>query len=328
MNLAVKETERMLPSTPYGSLPPRMRVLFVTGSGRTGSWLAEAFAADSASDVRLEESIGVVAGLTRLRDEIFDAVLVGHESDELDALDLLDAIRTGSSDEQPIIVLGHQSEQEMSALCFEAGGDAYVCVNSTTTRTLIWQVARAMERHQLIAENRRLQQAQRHRLQMEHEEATRLLAQQRQLISGLETICSGESKASEVIRNSHEARAANVSELPESLVAHYREILRAYVIMGSGNLSDEMTQLADMFATVGVSATQAMLLHLHVLEEMVRGLGSRSARHVMSRADLLILEMTINLAEGYRERLMTQLYPPQQLPLPGFEDITGSSFAA
>ena len=61
----------------------------------------------------------------------------------------------------------------------EADADAYVCVNTTTTRTLIWQVARAMERHELIAENRRLQQTQQHRLQLEHDEATRLLQQQR-----------------------------------------------------------------------------------------------------------------------------------------------------
>ena len=295
-----------------------MRVLFVTGTDRTGSWLAEAFAADSASEVLLEEAVGVATGLARLRDEIFDTVLVGHESVELDALELLDAIRAGSSDDQPIIVLGQQSDQEMAALCFEAGADAYVCVNSTTTRTLIWLVARAMERHRLLEENRRLDQVHQHRLQMEHDEATRLLAQQRQLISGLESIRCDEPHASEVLRNALDD-GPNKSKLPDPLVSPYREVLRAYVIMGSGNLSEEMEQLADLFATAGVTATQAMLLHLEVLEEMVRGLGSRSARHVMSRADLLILEMIINLAEGYRERLMSCANPLRQMKLPGFE---------
>ncbi len=318
MSIDLQETERKLPSTPWGFLPPRMRVLFVTGTDRTGSWLAEAFAADSASEVLLEEAVGVATGLARLRDEIFDTVLVGHESVELDALELLDAIRAGSSDDQPIIVLGQQSDQEMAALCFEAGADAYVCVNSTTTRTLIWLVARAMERHRLLEENRRLDQVHQHRLQMEHDEATRLLAQQRQLISGLESIRCDEPHASEVLRNALDD-GPNKSKLPDPLVSPYREVLRAYVIMGSGNLSEEMEQLADLFATAGVTATQAMLLHLEVLEEMVRGLGSRSARHVMSRADLLILEMIINLAEGYRERLMSCANPLRQMKLPGFE---------
>ncbi len=263
------------------------------------------------------EAVGVANGLARLRDEIFDAVLIGHESEQLDALDLLDAIRAGSSDDQPIIVLGQQSEQEMSVLCFEAGADAYVCVNSTTTRTLIWHVARAMERHQLISDNRRFQQDQRHRLQLEHEEAARLLLQQRRLISGLEKIRGNENMPTEY-GTAGDQQPHPCPDLPQSLIEHYRELLRAYVIMGSGNLTVEMNQLTEMLATAGVTATQAMLLHLHVLEEMVRGLGSRSARHVMSRADLLILEMIINLAEGYRERLVQCLTPPKQLSLPGF----------
>jgi hypothetical protein len=62
-----------------------------------------------------------------------------------------------------------------------------------------------------------------------------------------------------------------------------------------------------------------MLLHLKVLEELIHGLGSRSARHVMSRADLLVLEVMVHLAEGYRSRYLERRHPPQQLALPGFE---------
>jgi hypothetical protein len=40
-----------------------------------------------------------------------------------------------------------------------------------------------------------------------------------------------------------------------------------------------------------------MHLHLQVLEEMIHNLGSRSARHVMNRADLLLQELIIALAE-------------------------------
>ena len=108
-------------------------------------------------------------------------------------------------------------------------------------------------------------------------------------------------------------------DLPAALVIHYRELLRAYVIMGSGNLSDEMNRLADLLASADVTAQQAMRLHLHVLEETVQGLGSRSARHVLNRADLLILEVMMNLAEGYRDRFRQQLHPPVKQLLPGFD---------
>jgi DNA-binding response OmpR family regulator len=307
--MATSVDNAKLPATPWGLLPPRMRVLFITGAGRTGGWLAEAFAADSASEVLLDEILGVQNGLARLRDELYDAVLVSHGSDDLDALDLLDAIRAGSSDEQPIVILGDQSEQEMSTYCYEAGGDAYVCVDTTTTRSLIWIVARAMERNQLIADNRRLQQEQRNRLKREHEEAERLLAQQRAMVADLERIC----------QSGLDGPKGREPDLPQSLLDHYRELLRAYVIMGSGNLSEEMNRLADLLAWAHLSAQQAMQLHLFVLEELVRGLGSRSARHVMNRADMLILEVMIHLADRYRTRYMEGMHPPRQLLLAGFE---------
>jgi DNA-binding response OmpR family regulator len=294
-----------------------MRVLFITGEQRTGGWLAEAFASDSASDVELEETIGVAEGLAMLRDELFDAVLVSHEADGMDALDVLDAIRAGSSDDQPIVVLGDRSQQEMAALTFESGGDAYICVNTTTTRTLIWQVARAMERHALIAENRRLQQSQQQRLRREHEEAHRLLEQQRAMITNLRELCGEQLLAAPAPATS--PALSGSADLPPQLICHYRELLRAYVIMGSGNLADEMDRLAGLLAAATVTPQQAMLLHLQVLEEMIYGLGSRSARHVMNRADMLILEVMIHLSEQYRARYLKRVHPPRQLSLPGFD---------
>jgi DNA-binding response OmpR family regulator len=303
MGLALNHGEKTLPVTPWGHLPPRMRVLFITGPHRTGGWLAEAFASDSASDVHLEEAVGITAGLSRLREELFDAVLVSHETGSLDALEVLDAIRAGSSEDQPIVVLGDQDEQEMAAFCFEAGGDAYICVHTATTRALMWLVARAVERHALIAENRRLQQSQRHRLRLEHAEAHRLLQQQRAMLADLAELCRDE--AATAIPEFDEDGAVPCglpAVLPAQLADHYRELLRAYVIMGSGNMATEMERLTEMLACAAVTPQQAMLLHLRVLEDMISGLGSRSSRHVMNRADMLVLEVMIHLAEQYRTR--------------------------
>jgi DNA-binding NarL/FixJ family response regulator len=315
----------------WGGLPSTIRVLFIANRQRTGGWLAEALAAENARRVVLDEVGGGAAGLARLRDEAFDAVLVSHEPGELDALDLVAGYRAGGADEA-VVVLGNQSEQEVAAACYQAGADAYVCAHTTTTRNLLWVVARAVQRHQLTRENRRLNLAERQRLQRERDEAERLLVQQRALISDLEAIqrqspfCPG--KADPPLRSGGAARAA-VSEskpgrpsapadLPRELTQHYRELLRTYVIMGSGNLAAEMSRLADLLTTAGVSARQTMQLHLQVLEELVGGLGTRSTRHVMTRADLLALEMMIHLAEGYRHRYQERIRPPEQRMLPGF----------
>jgi DNA-binding NarL/FixJ family response regulator len=336
MATALKRSPREAVPAAWQGLPPRMRALYITNRQRTGGWLAEAFANDSASEINLHEAIGSVAGLARLRDENFDAVLVSHEQGDLDALELIEGYRAGGADE-PIVVLGVQSEQEMAALCYEVGADGYVCVNTTTTRNLIWVVARAVQRCQLVRENRRLNQADRQRLQREHDEAERLLNQQRALIRDLEAICKRGRSAFSKAPSDHQADSPapspesepadrKPSDLPEELVHHYRELLRTYVIMGAGNLANELTRLADLLATAGVSARQTMQLHVHVLEELVHGLGSRSTRHVMTRADLLVLEIMIHLAESYRVRYSGRAHPPVQQMLPGFDQAAPVAF--
>jgi DNA-binding response OmpR family regulator len=296
-------------SAAWARLPPRMRVLYITTRQRTGGWLAEAFAADSASQVVLEEAVGMAAGMARLRDDVFDAILVSHEPEELDALDLIEGYRAGGAGE-PIVVLGTQSEQEVAALCYEVGADGYVCVHTTTTRNLIWVVARAVQRHQVVRENQRLTLAEQTRLQREHDEAGYLLQQQQALVDGSDA--RGRGEAGDLLP---------MRFLPAELVDHYRELLRTYVIMGSGNLADELKRLAEMLVTAGLTARQTMQLHLHVLEELVHGLGTRSSRHVMNRADLLALEIVVNQAEGYRRRYQERIHPPVQGTLPGFEGL-------
>ena len=310
----------------WGHMPPRMKVLYVTTLERTGGWLTEAFAADSASDIHLEEAVGAAAGLAMLRDEVFDAVLVSHEPGVLDALDFVEGLRAGGNDE-PMIVLGREPSADVSPLAYEVGADAYCCVTETATRSLLWIFARAIERTQLVREHRRLVQLDEQRLAHEHHEAERLLAEQRALIAELEQIRSGQP----IIEHPHatcdeegsgfrvqeeedsvlnpEPRTLNPSslptphsQLPTRLIAHYREMLRAYVVMGAGNLSDEMTTLAGLLVDSDISAQSTMQLHVHVLEELIASLGNRSARHVMTRADLLVLEVMAHLADGYRRR--------------------------
>ncbi len=294
----------------WGLLPPRMRVLYVSSADRTGGWLAEALAADSASEVTLEEAGGAAAGLARLRDDAFDAVLISHEPPEIDALELVAAVR-GSGCEDPIVLLGTAAADDLAAPACEVGAVAYLSVTSATIRSLIWTIARAIERHQILRDNRRLVQAERQRLRNEQQEAERMLTEQHSLVAQLESLAEkppGGGVATDQI----------VPPLSDKLVAHYADLLRAYVIMGSGNLSVELRSLAELLAEAGVKPQQALQLHLRALEDLMRGLGARSARHVLTRADLLVLEVLLHLAEGYRRRLADRQEPARQQMLPGF----------
>jgi len=301
---------------PWSGLPSRIHSLYIATRGRTGSWLAEAFASDIAATVVMEEVVGSTAGLARLRDEAFDCVLVCHEPGELDALELIEGYRAGGT-EAAIIVLGKESEQEMAALCHEVGADGYVCVHTTTTRNLIWIAARAIQRHKLIRENYRLTLASQTQLQRDHDESRRLLAHQRALVDEINPLCAVGDCCEQPADD--RPTATRPSYLPDPLIDHYRELLRAYIIMGSGSLTPELRRLTDLLVTAGVTSRQAMQLHLFVLEDMVDGLGARSTRHVMTRADLLILEVMLHIGEGYRERYQDRIRPPRQLLIPGFE---------
>jgi DNA-binding NarL/FixJ family response regulator len=322
----------------WGQMPLRIKVLYVTTLHRTGGWLAEAFAADSATEVLLEEAMGVTSGLAQLRDEVFDAVLISHEANVLDGLEFVEGLRAGGH-EEPMILLGTEPSSDLAAIAYEVGADAYCCVAETTTRSLLWTFARAIERFQLMRENRRLVQVERQRLAQEHQEAERLLTEQRALIVELERIRDNRQPPPEIapaigeyddedgdVENSSEMNLIcprtnaepTKCDLPDRLVSHYRELLRTYVVMGVGNLVDEMTGLASLLADANISAQRTMQLHVHVLEELIASLGNRSARHVMNRADLLVVEVMAHLADGYRRRYHEREHPAEQQWLPGF----------
>ena len=90
--------------------------------------------------------------------------------------------------------------------------------------------------------------------------------------------------------------------------------------MGSGDLHEEMRHLVDLLVMAHATARDAMRLHLAGLEEVLRGLGNRSARHVMNRADLLGMEIVTLLGQRYRQLYLDHVTPHQQRFLPGFEE--------
>jgi hypothetical protein len=176
-----------------------------------------------------------------------------------------------------------------------------------------------VQRYQLQRENHRLDQSERSRLQREQDDARRLLEQQRTMLAEFQA-------AAVSLTGKTSSKPPLLPNLPAELVAHYRELLRTYVIMGSGNLSRELARLAEFLVAARINATETMQLHLHVLGELAQGLGTRSTRHVMSRADLLALELLVHLAEGYRLRFQEYLQPPVQQLLPGFDQPPRSLF--
>ena len=160
------------------------------------------------------------------------------------------------------------------------------------SQSLIAMIGRARSRKELVTEIRRLNMADQRRLARERDEAAQLLEQQRQMIESL----SLPSPAT------FQAHLPDRPELPPEINRYYHDLLRTYVIMGSGSLDAEIQALADVFAVANISPSESLKIHVTGLESLIQGLGNRSARHVMSRADLLVLDLLMHLGESYQQR--------------------------
>jgi len=141
-----------------------------------------------------------------------------------------------------MIVLGAAPSAQMAAvrLSTKLAPTPTAAFAETTTRSLLWIFARAIERCELVRDHRRLLQNEQQRLAQEHRRRERLLGEQRALIAELERIRDGRGGESPdgVAFEYPPSPPLHVSlsciGAPDRLVAHYREMLRAYVVMGAG----------------------------------------------------------------------------------------------
>ncbi len=295
-----------------GLLPSRLRLLCV--GSREPSWIGLTLQLDAEEiEPKFRWVATAAEALTLLRDDSFDCIVVATSVSEGfdDAAVLVKAIRA-SGCEDPIVVLAHRiSDTAWVDLSAEE------CELLQSTRmwdspALVGTIKRALARSELVRQSRRLAVAQSKRMTRERGEAEHLLSQQRRIIDDLDAAelashptnvtqqamidCFGQVS----IERSGPARRS----LPPEINSYYHELLRTYVIMGSGNISGEIAKLAELLSVAGCGPREVLALHLERVESLVLGLGNRSTRHIMSRADLLALELMIHLGESYRRRVV------------------------
>lgn len=273
-----------------GALPTRLRLLCV-GSTEP-SWVGLTLQLDARGCV--EPSFNWVStpteALSLLRDESFDCLLIRVngplEATEDDPLSLARGIRAGGCGD-PVVVVTRVADDDTWRESLTLGVDLLVSTKGWESSALVPAIQRAVERGEMLREIDRLVAADRRRLVRERDEADYLLQQQQRISDP----AAGE-----------ETQPLAASPVSSALDDYYQELVRTYVIMGSGNLTVEIARLAELLVEAGFSPRDAFDLHLSRVGRLVRGLGNRSTRHVMARADLLALELMIHLGECYRRR--------------------------
>ncbi|MEX0716948.1 MAG: response regulator [Planctomycetaceae bacterium] len=292
----------------------RLRLLCV--SPREPAWTNLALQLDAAGchDPSFRWVATSGEALAALRKESFDCVLI-DAGDSVRRMEepLLEALHTGGQS-APVILLTSRADDRLLAEACENGCDVLPADHPWESRALVPMIRRAIARGELLRENHRLTVAQHRRLVHERDEAEHLLRQQREIIQELNGLMHADEAGVPAdganppaadppeVEVSPPADAAGSSRLPAEFHGYYHELLRTYVMMGSGNLGAEIGRVAELLALAGLSPREALESHLARVESLVRGLGNRSTRHVMARADLLALELMIHLGECYQRQ--------------------------
>ncbi len=309
-------------------LPPQARFLC---AGRTEpSWVSLTLQLDAVGchepSFRWLDDAGKMLSL--LREESFDGLIIeaefcGAEQVELPGytpkrgeLSVLRALR-GAGCDDPVVILSSRPDDQEALEADRFASEYFVSPAMWYSPALGTALRRAVEQNHLARDHYRLAQAERRRTIRDREEAAGLLHQQRRIIEELlhgpglpPPNATGPAQPRIGRRvlsvlDSDPARDRFVDgadpSLPTEMVLYYQELLRTFVIIGSGSLVSEIRKFAESLAGMRLSPRQVMRLHLGRVEELVRGLGSRSSRHVLARADLLALEVMIYLAECYQQ---------------------------
>ena len=226
--------------------------------------------------------------LAVLREQRFDLVLLfvpsDSESSSTEKLDLVRAMRTSGHDD-PVVIVGYELADAFVDESFHLNCELISSNQLWDCPSIVAAVQKAVAQVDICRENQRLGVAHQRRSRQDHGEAIRLLEQQQRLVSRH----SGDE--TESFTGPDQAR--------ESIERFYDELVRTFVIMGSGSLEREIDQLAELLVDAGFSPRDALQMHLRRVEHLVEGLGHRSGRHVMSRVDLLALELMTKLAERF-----------------------------
>ena len=302
-----------LAEPPKSGLPSGFRLL--CAAPEEPSWIALSLQLDAIGchDSRLRWVSTSSEAMTALRNEVFDCIAIGHIPDQYpdwDAFNLLRAVRSSGCDD-PILVVSSRPGDALAVVCCEENAELLVSPAIWDSRALVASLQRSLKLVDMRRENHRLSVSNHRRLIRERDEADHLLQQQHDIIRELELLTSGLTEpdestvlfAQESLLGGPESRRERPPvAVPEEIKNFYQELLRTYVIMGSGSLGNEISRLAQILAEVGLSPRETLSLHLERVEQLVRGLGNRSTRHVMARADLLVLEVIMHIGECYQQR--------------------------
>lgn len=266
------------------------KLLLVGASDGASSQLADWYRRSGRMVPGIRALATASAALQHLADEAFDCILVVNVTGEpqrggVDAGSFCSAVRAAGNMDALLVLTNSASDVLWQVAC-ETEAEVCVGAGSWDLRTLLMLIDRAVRLRSMTRDAQRKTWADSQRLDRERGDCTDLLRQQRQLL----------------LDTSAEQFVGVESMLPPELPQIYREVLRAYVMTATLSCAPEIKKLAQTFALAHLTPRQVLQLHLDQVELLVKGIGQRSARHIMDRANVLCLEVMVLLCECVGEQ--------------------------
>lgn len=283
-------------------LPQRLRLLCVSPEEPSWTLLALNLARQGCREPQFRWSEEAADALAAMREAPFDCAVVlagrGREG-RRDATALL-SVLTAAGSMDPVLILTRQADDELLGELSAAECEVLVSEAGWQSPALPVWIARATARIQRLRDNARLVSAEQRRAARERSEAGSALQEQRRFLEEQGRRSAFENISLETADDARDGLRGR--ELPPQVSEYYEQLLRTTVMMGTGSLSGEVRHLAQLLVVSGLTPRAALRLHLDRVERLIRGLGARSARHVMARADLLAMELMIQIGECYRDK--------------------------
>jgi hypothetical protein len=190
------------------------------------------------------------------------------------------ALRTGGCVD-PVLILSDRVDDEWLADMADADAELLVTRQGWRSPAMAPWIRCAIDRHTMAREHGEIGREGQERRVRDSSETQRLLEQRTALVARLR-------------RDVKAAPPHSIS--PDRDVPAYLDLLRSSVLSDAAQLGEIMAETTAALAKQGLSAVDLLELHTSAVQQLVLGLGRRSARHVLQRTDLIGWEMLARLA--------------------------------
>lgn len=280
---------RPIPKPPSWRLPRELQLLFVGAEEPSWTLLTLELDRYGCTQPRFRWCSTLAEGAQHMGRERFDCIVIDDAGTPaaaarpLELADQLSAIRAAGC-EDPILVLSDRVDDPWLIAAAAGEFELLVVRNGWRSSALAPWIHTAMHRQTVARERAEIGAEGRQRLQREAGESWQLLDQRRQ--------------TAERLRRSLGSLRGPAAEGAAALADEYRDLLRAAVVAGAHALEAETLRFTRGIVERGITAADLLQMHVAAVESLLRGLGSRSSRHVVQQTDLLVLEVLCRLADG------------------------------